>query len=655
MILNPATVILSPVVALDLETTGLQAWEEKIDLIALKTATDRYILEADQYTQAELKQLFGRISSECSTVVVHNAKFDAGFIWHHYGTLLRNLHCTQISAEICENGKQKILRKQYPLKKQGPFSLVSVLHRWLNITHANQKDKQIMQKSFIDKKLRDKYKTIPSLRKRQLEYALEDVEHLHELYEVQMKRLEETEQMIPYKLEHKLLPVLVKQEITGCLIDKIGWSQLIKDSWEPELKRLEEELDTEVNRLLGNKVFKYTTKRSTSSIVQFDIFGNSTSKALGAANELNYGSSEQLLELFKFLKQKPPIDENGKESLEEGYLSVYLTENPGGRMDKFISLLISHRGAAKRLSTYGESFLGKLDKEYHIHTSYAQTKTETGRLASRSPNLQNIPAAPKNNPNLDVRRFFIAPHGYKFITCDMDAAEVRIAADYSQEPLLLDSIRKGVDMHSQLASISYSLIFVEDTVISKSEELIHGYPAVELRDKHKSVVFAKFYKGGAKRVYGVLAEYINKFCDASQRMHVADLISKALDQRMPTLSAYLTGLINKAKKDGYLRGSSFGRIRYFDSNAYGEPANFPIQNTNAEATKMAMCNIDSYLTGKDAWIVMSIHDEICCIAKDDIAEEVAKEVQRLMANALGYFLKTIEGAASVKIAQHWKK
>jgi len=655
LIRNPATVILSPVVALDLETTGLQAWEEKIDLIALKTATDRYILEVESYPKDYLVLLFERMASECTTVIVHNAKFDAGFIWCHYGVLLRNLHCTQISAEICENGKQKILRKQYPLKKQGPFSLVSVLHRWLGITHANQADKAIMQESFIDKALREKYKAIPSIRKRQLEYALEDVEHLEELYKLEINKLQELELMTVYKLEHKLLPVLVKMEIKGCLIDKKGWYNLIKEFWEPELKKIEKELDEEVEKLLAGKDFKYTTKRSGGTITQFDIFGGGDTKKLELSDDLNYSSSEQLLELFRFLKQKPPTDEDGKESLEEGYLSVYLTENPESRMSKFIGLLLQHRGAAKRLSTYGEGFLGKLDAQDHVHTSYSQTKTETGRLASKAPNLQNIPAPPKNTPTRDVRRFFIAPKGYKFITCDMSGAEVAIAADYSQEPLLLGSIREGIDMHSQLASISYSIIFGEEVKVSKSEELYKGYPLVELRDDHKSVVFAKFYKGGAKRIYGVLAEYINKFCEASQRVSVSKRISDALDKRMPTLSAYLSGLINKAKKDGFLRGSTFGRIRYFDSNAYGEPANFPIQNTNAEATKMAMVNIDAYLDKFDAWLVMSVHDEVGVIAEDSIAQEVAENVQRIMAESLSYFLKTIKGGASVSVTQFWKK
>lgn len=656
MIRNPRTIVLSPVVALDLETTGLQAWEEKIDLIALKTATEGYVLEVDQYSKDWLVDLLQRIASECTTVVAHNGKFDAGFIWHHYGVLLPNIHCTQISAQIVENGLQKVLRKAYKKKDWSPFSLVGVLERWLGVEHANFKDKSILQKSFIDKSFREIYKKIPSIRLKQINYAYEDVEHLVPLYEEQMRRIQELELMTVYRLEHKLLPVLVKMEIKGCLIDRAKWTNLIKNVWEPELQKIEQQLDAEVNRLLGKKTFKYTTKRRVDHYTQFDIFGDGSTKEIRSDTELNYSSSDQLLELFEFLKQKPPYKDDGTPTLEEEYLSVYLTEHPSSKMAEFIRLLLLHRGVAKKVTTYGESFLNKLDVNNYIHTSYTQTQTETGRLSSKSPNLQNIPKAPKGHHELDVRRCFIAPKGYKFITCDMSSAEVRIAADYSKEPLLLDAILADVDMHSDLASISYSIIFNEPVTVSK-KGTYKDYELGDLRDEHKSVVFAKFYKGGAKRVYGVLAEYINKHCPATTRMDIAKRISDALDERMPTLSAYLSGLITKGRKEGYLRGSKFGRIRYFDNKAFGELANYPIQNTNAEAIKMAMINLDKYLTSHnlDAYIVMNIHDELCVIAEESIAYTVSKVVQNIMAQSLSYFLEILEGDATVKIGDYWEK
>lgn len=658
MIKNPSVIELGPIVALDLETTGLRAWEEKIDLIALKTANTGYVLEAEKYDHNYLVQLFKDLA-KCDLVIAHNAKFDAGFIYYHYGVLLKNLFCTQMGAEICENGKQRQLRKQYDGK---PFTLVATLSRWLGIRHKDAEKKTIWQKSFIDKAKSPLYRLIPQVRAKQIAYAYEDVEYLEKLYQAELYRIESLGLGIINKLEHKLLPIIVKMEIEGCLIDRIGWADLVKTYWEPEEKLIQEQLDAEVRKLLKGRQFKYTVDRKKEAVTQFDLFGSSSTEEITGSNELSYTSTDQIIELIEFLGEQVPTTGDGKQSLEEEQLLVYLTEHGDSPLDHFFEILLKHRKISKMISTYGDKFLAKLDKNNHIHTEYTQTKTETGRASSKSPNLQNIPAAPKNDPTKDIRRFFIARPGYKFITCDMNGAEVAIAADYSQEPLLLAALRDGEDMHSKLASVSYSIIFNRPITISKSETPfeIDGktYIPVELRDEHKSVVFAKFYKGGAARIYGVLNEYINAHWGPKDRKRISQEISEALDKEMPVLSAYLSGLIVEAQTKGFLRDSSFNRIRYFDvEKVYGEAANYPVQGTNGEAIKMAIVNFDSIIEKKnyDARIVMQVHDELLVEAREDIVDDVAKDLKETMADSLSYFLKTIKGGASVSIAAHWKK
>lgn len=664
LIINPNHIDLSskPIVSFDLETTGLQAWEEKIDLIALKIGPTVYVLEVDKYPHQYLKELFMGLS-QCEKLIAHNAKFDASFIYCHFGILLTNLHCTEMAAEICENGNQKRLREQYQAKKYGftPFSLVGVLKRWLNIQHKDTETKKIWQKSFISKKA-DLYRKTPVIRKKQIEYAAEDVMYLEQLYSMQMARIEELGLHTIYRLEHKLLPVLVKMETTGCLIDALPWGNLVDNVWKPEYDRIEAALDNEVLKLLNGATFHYHVNRRKQTVEQFDLFGASNIEVLEDPMLFNYGSTDQVQEFILFLNEKMPVNDAGDPSLEEDPLMVYITENPGTKLTHFIVLLLEHRKISKLVSTYGYKFLSKLDKNSYIHTLYTQTKTETGRLSSKSPNLQNIPAAPKNDPNKDIRRFFIAAPGKVLITCDMSGAEVAIAADYSGEPLLLNSLLNGVDMHSELASVSYSIIFDRETVVSKSTQpfVIDSieYIPGELRDDHKSVVFAKFYKGGAARVYGVLSVYINKHCSADKRKEVAQRISEALDAKMPVLSDYLSDLITQAKSQGYLRTSSFGRIRFFDQNVYGEAANAPFQGTNAEAIKMAMVNLDKLFSDNEHWgarLVMNIHDEVVCECNEEFAEIVAEKVKETMAQSLSYFLTKLKGGASVSISKHWKK
>lgn len=653
MIINPSIqdIKLSPIVCWDLETTGLQAWKERIDLIALKTPRDEYILEAAKYEKKDLVSLFKRLGN-CNVTVAHSFKFDAGFVYYHYGVLLRNGHCTKMSAEICENGRQKSLRAWYKY----PFSLTSVLKRWKGILHSSAEDKKELQKSFtkgID------YERFTAFRREQMEYALEDVRHLYGLYEDQIAKIDELGLRTIYRLEHKLLPILVKTEMEGCLIDKKGWANLIDTVWEKEKIEIENRLDEEVEKLLDSRVFKYSIERGRRSSVQYDIFGNSTVTELKDDNELNYGSTEQILELIQFLKQPLPTDPHGKPSTEEEALLVYLTENSGSVLDKFITILLEYRKITKLLTTYGHSFLAKLDDKNHIHTLYTQTDTESGRLSSKAPNLQNIPAAPKKNQNKDIRRFFIARPGHKLITCDMTSAEIAIAGDYSGEPLLIDSLTKGVDMHSELATSSFSTIFNRPVKISKSEEEItiddHVYVLDELRTSHKNAVFAKFYKGGPKRIYGVLSEYINNHCSKETRMIVAKKISDDIDSKLPKLSAYLSSLIEKARRDGFLRTSSFGRIRYFQSDVFGEAANAPIQGTNSEALKMAMVRLEEYIDSIKGRLVLNTHDETVYEVPDEFVPSAAKMIEKEMSGSLSHFLRTIKGSCETKIANHWKK
>jgi DNA polymerase-1 len=244
----------------------------------------------------------------------------------------------------------------------------------------------------------------------------------------------------------------------------------------------------------------------------------------------------------------------------------------------------------------------------------------------------------------------------------MSAAEIRIAADYSGDGLLIDSILNGADMHSKLSSVSYSIIFGQDVIVKNSEDEIeidgHTYVLSELRGTHKSAVFAKFYKGGPKRIYGVLSKYINHHHKTKkERDSVAWKISQAMDRALPKLSLYLTSLIDRAKSQGWLVSSVFGRIRYFDKEkVYGQACNYPIQGINAEAMKMALINIDKLLTKLGyGRIVMNIHDEVVIEAPTSEAELLAPKIQKIVADSLGYFLKKIPGAASVKISDHWEK
>ena len=629
--------------------------------MSLHSGDKTYVIDPAKYTKQWIVDLLQRLH-QCERVIAHNAKFDCEFIFSNYGVLLKNWYCTQIGSQLITNGKQLL----------NDYDLVSVLQRDLNIKYEFTTEKEVLQKSFT------LGYTTESLYARQLQYVAADTRYLPDIYEAQKRVIEKLQLGKILDLEMDLLPVLAEMELAGVLIDVVGWKKLIKDLWEPKLIELENELDQILRSLVADipvalhVVKKYTRSRIRISTALPDLFGGSTTVLSGGERSIGYSSSTQVIKLFKEFGQAVPTQEvkekqkDGsyktviKETVDEKSLNTYLTEHPESLLNDFIVRLLDYREVDKLLSTYGDKFLGLLDKQNCIHTRYTQTFTATGRLSSKEPNLQNIPNIDPKKGLGDIRKLFIARPGYKLITCDMTGAEIYIAADYSGEPILLKSILEGLDLHSELATISFTIIFGQPITISKSEDKFnvngHEYIFKELRDAHKSVVFAKFYKAGAKRVYGVLARYINAHHEASRRLEIATSISKALDRKMPKLSGYLSALITNAQERGFLRSSKLGRIRFFEDTVYGEAANYPIQGSNAEAIKLAIIRAANYLESNNyGRVLMTVHDEILCEVKEEYAILAGIEIENIMASCLSFFLSKVVGKASINIADHWKK
>lgn len=294
VILNPDHIDLDPIIGLDLETTGLQAWVDRIVLIIINTSEKTYILDTSKYHPDYLREVFQNISL-CERVIAHNAKFDCGFIYSHYGILLRNWFCTQISSQIITNGK---------IEYQGRHSLPEVIERYLGETLQFTHTKKLMQKSFTSQY------ALSSFTEKQLHYAADDVKFLIPLYSVLDRQIDNLEMRAIGKLEMDLIPVLAKMEVEGCLVDAENWAKLIKSHWEPSLHEIEQKLDKEVLALDSS----YSGRR-TCEVDQLGLFGGVSTSRITTASAINYGSQDQIIELFKKLGEEVPsiiIDEKPK-------------------------------------------------------------------------------------------------------------------------------------------------------------------------------------------------------------------------------------------------------------------------------------------------------------------------------------------------------
>src|SRR5690606_11203659 len=308
--LNPvlSSIELPPIpIALDLETNGLLSWANRIRVIALNVGGIEYLVIPEYYTKEELTAFFNRLKN--NIVVCHNTKFDAGFIYTHYGVLLDKLWCTMLGSQILQGG----LKYDHSLK--------GCLNSYLGITLEG--DKKELQKSFLNDK---------PLTPEQLAYAAQDTRYLVPLKDELDRRLNELGLEKIVRLENTLTPVLVKMEAHGMLIDVDKWKAKLRE-WEEVKRGILAELDEELMKVHPYRLFM----------------------------NVNYESPKQLANLFKEMGLPVPSkkDKSGtiKESVDENTLNTYLIENPNTPLKAFIERLLDYREYTKLLSTYGESFL----------------------------------------------------------------------------------------------------------------------------------------------------------------------------------------------------------------------------------------------------------------------------------------------------------
>ena len=631
-------------IGLDIETTGLNPRKDKILSIALHTEDEGYVYDTAKFSSNFFKELFAEYDN--TTFIVHNAKFDGSFIYRHWYKNHKLWWDTMIASQILTNGKSY------------HHGLIDVIERYLGADEAagySSQHKENMRRMYMQTKYGEEVSD------EMLNYVSDDTKPLIPLYKILNRELQINKLDVVMREEMRLLPVLIKMEDYGCLIDVPKWEEAIT-AWEDIYRTLELELDAELvnlsktyTGLLGGV---YTRKRNQYSLTQKDLFGQDTKTTGKNTGNVNYKSNPQIVEIFERVGLTPPTISEGKGSevkvsVGEGAVKLYLNENPQNPLGPFLNKLLKYREYSKLLSTYGENFLDKLE-DGRIYTSYTQCRTATGRMSSVGPNLQNIPGL--------VHDFFIPAEGKSFITSDMASAEVRIAADRSREPFILDRLES--DYHSELASLSYSIIFNRDVHIDDSEEEVivdgYTYKKVDLRKKHKTVLFAKFYKAGPKRVYDVLSKYINRHHKTKKkRNEIAYKISSALDAALPELTKYLTSIIDKGQKEKQLIGTELiGRRRFFNGSEYGEMANMPIQNANAEAMKIALIKIDDYLSDNpeyDGHIILTVHDEVVVEVLDKYVEVAGNDVKNIVASSLDMFLSIVPGKASVNIDKKWSK
>lgn len=412
------------------------------------------------------------------------------------------------------------------------------------------------------------------------EYAAEDADITLRLKNVLEPKLKEcgAEELF-YNIEMPLMPVLAEMEMNGVNLD----TESLQESSNVFNERMQE-IEAKIYELAGEK-FNISSPKQVGEIL-FDKL-----KIVEKAKKTKRGQYVTSEEVLQELKHKSEIVEK----------------------------ILEYRGLKKLIGTYVDA-LPKLinPKTGHIHTSFNQTVTATGRLSSSDPNLQNIPV--RGEDGKEIRKAFIPDEGCKFFSADYSQIELRVMAHLSGDENMIEAFREGYDIHAATAAKIYKKPIEE---VTRDE-----------RTKAKRANFGIIY---GITVFG-LAERLD-----IDRKEAKELIDGYF-QTFPRVREYMDKSIAEAREKGYAE-TFFHRRRYLpDINsknatvrgfAERNAINAPIQGSAADIIKVAMIRIfkrfkQEHIRSK---MILQVHDELNFSVYPEEQEKVERIVIEEMQGA----------------------
>ena len=412
------------------------------------------------------------------------------------------------------------------------------------------------------------------------DYAAEDADVTLRLYNVLKPRLKEAGvDDLFYNIEMPLVPVLAEMEMNGV--------------------RLDTKALAETSRTLTDRM-----KQIEQNIYKL------------AGHEFNIASPKQVGEvLFGEMKivDKPKKTKTGQFVTSEEVLQQLRSKAP------IVDDILAHRGLKKLLGTYVDA-LPKLINPHtgHIHTSFNQAVTATGRLSSSDPNLQNIPV--RGEDGKEIRKCFIPEPGCLFFSADYSQIELRVMAHLSGDKNMIEAFREGYDIHAATAARIYK---------EKIEDVSR-----DQRTKAKRANFGIIY---GITVFG-LAERLDISRDEAKQL------IDGYFETFPEVQAYMEKAKELAREHGYAE-TFFHRRRYLPditshnatvrNFAERNAINAPIQGSAADIIKIAMVHIYERFRreGIKSKMILQVHDELNFSVLPEEKERVEKIVLEEMQNA----------------------
>lgn len=410
------------------------------------------------------------------------------------------------------------------------------------------------------------------------DYAAEDAEITLRLWHILKPRLAQEQCVRVYEdVERPIIPVIADMELAGIRVDPAFLKELSSEFGKKLLV-----LEQEIYKLAGHEFNIASPKQM--GVVLFEEMGlTGGSKTKGG----DWSTAADVLE-----------DLAGESAI--------------------VAKILEWRQLAKLKSTYTDSLQEQINPATgRVHTSFHMTGTNTGRLSSTDPNLQNIPI--RTEEGRRIRKAFVASPGHKLLSVDYSQVELRLAAELAGVKALQQAFRDKVDIHTLTASQVFGVPLDQVTP--------------DLRRSAKAVNFGIIYGisgWGLAKQLGVTPGEANQFITAYLK-------------NFREIQDYMEARKEEARREGYVK-TLYGRkcmIGYINSKIMGQRAgaerqaiNAPLQGTAADIMKLAMARMPRALqeAGLKAQMLLQVHDELIFEVPDDELDATATLVKQVMEN-----------------------
>lgn len=563
------------VIALDTETTGLNQMTDKIVGMSLATNGAHGVYIPLRH-RAKSDNLF-----ESNTMAPDQISVDAlrECIW----PILINKNITKVGHNL-KFDLHIMANEGWPIEQISPiddtmlisYALHGTLHSHgmdeLAVKYLNHQN--ITFASLFPPKTRDadmRFDTLPI--DTAYPYAAEDAAITMALYETMRPQLDANKKLAELyeRCDRPLLMLLTQMERCGVFVDRLHLNQLSGIFHEQLTK-------------ISNEIFEL------------------------AGHEFNIASPKQLATV---LFDEMHMPENKRRSTDANSLNDLIEHHP------IIEKILNWRSIAKLAGTYADALPHQIAADGRIHTTYLQTSTNTGRLSSRDPNLQNIPV--KTELGEEIRKCFVAPSGRVLISVDYSQIQLRLLADVAHIKTFQDTFIANQDIHEQTARKIFNI--PQTTIVPK-----------EMRRAAKTVNFSI--------IYG-----ISSFGLASQlgvtRTAAQDIINSYM-AGLPEIKTYVDNIKKFAAENACVYTPWGRRIELPEAKnprmrAYAMRAaiNAPIQGFEADLMRYAMIRIfnEIIVPNRDKIkMIMQVHDEMVFECNESMATEFAEKIKSVMEN-----------------------